>query len=136
MSILGARLGLAARAALSGLAGEGSRLAARFYHRTCALDGIQWATNCTLGNGNIEVRPEGDHRLELWVQGSTDVVGLRLSKAALAKGKAYADLRTRAETLAPGSAEARRVEREMEAILKELEVAPDRELVVFEPAAR
>jgi formylmethanofuran dehydrogenase subunit E len=133
MSILGARMGLAARAALGERIGEGERLAARYYHRTCAIDGIQLATNCTLGNGNIEVEPRGEHRLTLWIQGSDDSVDVRLSPLALAKGRAYAESRQAAEGLDPDSPAGRRAARDMEAILAELEEVPDSELVLFEP---
>lgn len=132
MSILGVRLGSAARERLRG---DGGRLQARFHHRTCALDGIQLATGCTLGNGTIEVRPEGAHQLTLWVQESGESVTVRLTEEALRRGRAYASLRERAGTLPPDSRERIAVEERMEHLLRELERAPAEVLVTSDPGA-
>jgi formylmethanofuran dehydrogenase subunit E len=130
MSILGARLGLAARAALGEWQQSERRLRARFHHRTCALDGVQLATQCTLGNGNIEVLPEGEHRLELTVTGDPRHAEAVLRPEGLERGRRYGGLRTRAEELPPESEERRTMETQMMAILTDLETAPAEELVV------
>jgi formylmethanofuran dehydrogenase subunit E len=128
MSILGYRLGSAARDALEPCLGPKARLKAVFYHQTCALDGIQYATGCTLGNGNIEVAPEGQHRLVLATAGAA--VEAALTSAALERGRAYAALRDRLSALPEGGPEAVALGQEMEAILLGLEVAPAAVLVV------
>jgi len=127
MSIFGARLGLAARAALS--AAPGQRLAARYLHQTCALDGIQLATRCTLGNGNLRVDPRGEHRLLLWVEGGAVGVEARLTAAALEQGRSYGSLRDRAAALPDGAPARRELEETMAQLLRSLEAAPEAELV-------
>jgi formylmethanofuran dehydrogenase subunit E len=127
MSILGARLGLAARAALGAAPGE--RLTARYLHQTCALDGIQLATGCTAGNGNLQVDRRGEHRLLLFREGSTAGVEAELTAHALARGQAYGRLRAEAEAAPPGTPEGRRAEEALEELLGELEAAPAQELV-------
>lgn len=129
MSILGARLGLAARAAL-GPKGEG-RLTGRFLHQTCALDGIQVATGCTPGNGNLVAEPRGEHCLVLRSAGGTAVTA-RLTSGALDQGRAYAERRAALAVLTPDSAEGVRLQAEMDALLQALETAPEADLVVLE----
>lgn len=132
MSILGARMGLAARALLQKRVGFGVRFTARYFHRTCALDGIQLATGCTLGNRNIWVEPEGDHRLTLGVEDRPEAVTVRLTERALERGTQYSKLRQESDTLVPNSMEWQRVSAAMETILSELETARDADLVSWE----
>lgn len=133
MSILGARLGLAARAALG--AAPGQRLTAVYLHQTCALDGIQLATGCTAGNGNLQVAPRGEHRLLLRREGEARGVEAELTELALARGRAYGALKTRAEAAPPGTPERDRGEAALETLLRELEAAPAAELVTVRPGA-
>jgi len=126
MSVLGARLGLAAREAL---AAPERRLAARYAHQTCALDGIQMTTQCTLGNGNLRVDPAGEHRLLLWAQGDTWGVEATLTHGALERGRQYAELRRQVERLAAEDEAREAIQGEMEAVLRELREAPADELV-------
>ncbi|TLN09690.1 hypothetical protein FDZ71_09980, partial [bacterium] len=120
MSVLGARLGLAARERV-GRHGEDGDVAAVYYHRTCAVDGIQVALGTTSGNTNIEVRPEGIHRLEAINKTRRMQAVLSLTDEALRRGKEYGDLRR-----SGGDPE------KMEAILKGLEEAPEAELIKVE----
>jgi formylmethanofuran dehydrogenase subunit E len=129
MSILGARLGLAVRDALEKPRGSGGRLHARFHHRTCALDGIQLSTQCTVGNGNLEVVEAGEHRLVLTAAGDTRQIEGRLTLAALELGRRYADLRTRADQLSPGEADEPAIRKQMGELLAALETAPQEEIV-------
>lgn len=131
MSILGARLGLAALEQLGGDR-RGGRLSARYLHRTCALDGIQLATSCTLGNGNLEVEAQGEHRLVLWDPQTRDQARVRLTEAALEAGRRYADLRRDLAALPPGSGDRSALEQRMEDILREFEGAPTASLVTLE----
>ncbi|PLX46392.1 MAG: hypothetical protein C0609_00615 [Deltaproteobacteria bacterium] len=117
MSILGARLGLAARAHV-GRHGESGDVTALYHHQTCAIDGIQLALGTTGGNNNIEVRPEGEHRLTATNKTRRMYITVRLSEEALRRGKEYAELRR------SGGDAAR-----MEEILLDLEEAPQEELV-------
>jgi formylmethanofuran dehydrogenase subunit E len=126
MSILGARLG---SAALAAVAEGGGRLQARFHHQTCALDGIQVTTHCTAGNGNLQIRPQGQHRLLLWREGMPAGVEASLTPEALERGKAYARLREEASSLSAESEGRKALEVRMENLLHALEGAPEAELV-------
>lgn len=118
MSIMGARLGLAA-ARVVGRHGDNGDVKALYYHRTCALDGIAAALGTTPGNNNLRIEPDGLHLLEAQniTKGTSVAVGL--TDAALTLGKRYAELR-RSGTGDP---------EEMEALLKELESAPEEMMV-------
>jgi len=129
MSVLGARLGLAAQAAL---AAPGRRLVARYGHQTCALDGIQLTTRCTLGNGNLRVEPRGEHRLLLWAEGGDSGVEAILTGEALDLGRRYGALRQRAEELVADREARRDVRRQMEALLQALEEMPTEHLVAVQ----
>ena len=123
MSLLGARLALAAREAL-GPQPPAVHFSARYRHQTCALDGIQLATSCTPGNNNLEIDPVGEHHLTLWVQETGTTVCARLTDKALELGRAYGELRKRLRRLESRSAEACEVEAQMEQALQQLEAAP------------
>lgn len=124
MSILGFRLGEAAREALLLRAGADSRLSATYFHQTCAVDGIQLATTCTLGNANITVVRQGEHRLLLRAEGSDIAVEASLTAAALELGREYAALRETLAATAAGSSRADPTAQRMEALLTRLEEAP------------
>jgi formylmethanofuran dehydrogenase subunit E len=122
MSILGARLGMAARRHV-GRHGENGDVRAVYRNRTCALDGIAAVLGTTLGNGNIEAVPAGEHVLEARNVTHGLVVRLRLTDFALSRGKAYGELRR-----SGGDPE------KMESILREIESAPEALLVETLPA--
>ncbi len=127
MSILGARLGRVASGLLS--LPPGARLRARYEHRTCALDGIQVTTGCTLGNGNIEVVDKGRHRLLLAAEAGRPRALVELTPWALEQGRRYAGLREEARGYPEGSAERARIEQGMADVLAALEAAPDERVV-------
>lgn len=127
MSILGARLGFAAAAALARRTTPGRR-SATYYHQTCALDGIQLATGCTPGNGTLAVVPRDEHRLIL--RGETGPAATaRLTLRALDLGRAYGALRAEADALPPGSPDHPALEARREELLRSLEEAPEGDLV-------
>ncbi|MDF1554041.1 MAG: formylmethanofuran dehydrogenase subunit E family protein [Deferrisomatales bacterium] len=128
MSILGARMGWAARAALGVNADAWRRLRACYHHRTCAVDGIQLATQCTAGNGNLELLAEGDHRLVLTALDEGRRAEARPTVQALQFGRRYGELRSQADQLPPGSAEERALREHIAALLDHLETAPQEEL--------
>jgi formylmethanofuran dehydrogenase subunit E len=132
MSILGARLGLAALQHLGG-GRPGRRLSARYLHQTCALDGIQLATSCTLGNGNLQIDAKGEHRLLLWDPETREQARVRLTPEALETGRRYGEMRRSLEGLAPDSSERPALEERMEGLLHDLEAAPTPSLVAIEP---
>lgn len=53
MSTMGARLGLAAMRALGVTKADQFQVEGHFQAKNCALDGIQYVTGCTVGNGNL-----------------------------------------------------------------------------------
>ena len=120
MSIMGARLGLAARK-IVGVHGRDGDVTAVFANRNCGLDGIQAALGTTMGNGNLKVDPRGANSLEA----ANDEKGLRVSvtltEYAQELGKRYGELRR------SGGGEIEREE-----ILERLRTAPDEEVVILE----
>jgi formylmethanofuran dehydrogenase subunit E len=129
MSILGARLGWAARAALGTDTDAWRRLRGCYHHRTCAVDGIQLSTQCTTGNGNLELLAEGDHRLVLTALDDGRQAEARPTTRALEAGRRYGELRTRADRLPPGSDAEKTTRDEISALLDYLETAPPDDLV-------
>lgn len=126
MSILGARLGAAARRRLGETGDE--HLLARCFHRTCALDGIQVTTGCTPGKRNLVVEPGEEHRLILSAEESGRAVEAVLTSDALGRSRRYGELRRRAAAL-PDGPERRSLEEQMAGVLRALEAASEGELV-------
>lgn len=117
MSIMGARLGLAA-AAVVGRHGEKGDVAALYLNRNCALDGIQAALGTTPGNGNLKVDPQGLNMLEARCDDTGRRVRVTLTEKALSLGRRYGELRK------SGTGEVERLE-----ILLTLQTAPVEEIV-------
>lgn len=120
MSIMGARLGLAAASAV-GRHGVDGDVGAVFTNRNCGLDGIQAALGTTLGNGNLKVDPRGENTLEASNDQTGKRVRVALTEKAKALGARYGELRR------AGTGEAEREE-----ILEFLRAAPDSEIVAVE----
>jgi formylmethanofuran dehydrogenase subunit E len=117
MSIMGARLGLAARARV-GVHGIDGDVSATYMHQTCALDGIMAALGTTPGNNNIAIDPKGLHCLEAINKNLGVRVRVVLSEEPLALGRRYGELRRAATG-----------KNEQEELLKTLETMPDNEAV-------
>lgn len=128
-SLLGARLGFAAKAALGDKAGKG-KVRAVYDAAACPLDGIQVSTGCTLGNGTIESKGKKEMRLVLTVDGVPGAVEAKATPQATKLGGEFKELSKKARELAKGSAERVKTEARMEEILKTLESAPDEDLVI------
>ncbi len=120
MSIMGARLGLAA-ASRVGRHRKGNDLKALYRHATCAIDGIMAALGTTPGNSNLEIRPEGLHVLEVENQAKNIFLRATLTEEALAFGKKYGEIKR-----AGGSRE------EREKVLEALEVMDEEKIVALE----
>ena len=120
MSVMGARLGLAALARV-GRHGADGDVRALYRHRTCALDGIQLALGTTLGNNNLAVEEAGEHLLAARNLATGRAVTVRLTDEALALGRRYGEMRRAGGD--PGA---------MEAILRELEEREESEVVTVE----
>lgn len=127
-SLMGARLGLAAKAALKAAGGEG-KLKARYYDHSCPVDGIQVTAGTTLGNKAMEVVDKNEHRLLLTAEKNGRQVEARLTKLAEEKAKPTRDLSKKARALPAGSPERQRLEKEVEGIYAWFRTAPEAEVV-------
>ncbi|MBI5017842.1 MAG: formylmethanofuran dehydrogenase subunit E family protein [Deltaproteobacteria bacterium] len=128
-SILGARLGAAARSALGDEVSKG-KVRAVYYATGCPLDGIQVTTGSTLGNGTIEVKDRKEMRLRLSVEGVRGAVEARPTELALALGSESKVLTKKAKGLPQGSPERAELEARVAEIFARLETAPDGEVVL------
>lgn len=127
-SLMGARLGIAAKVALKAAGGEG-KLKARYSNHSCPVDGIQLAAGTTCGNKAIEVVDEKEHRLLLTAENNSRQVEARLTRVAEEKGRKYKDLKTKAAALPVASPERQRLEKSVEEVLDWFRTARDGEVV-------
>ena len=127
-SILGARLGLAAKEALKEAGGTG-KFTARYYDLSCPLDGIQMTAGTTYGNRALTVEERDEQRLVLTASGNKRAVEARLTKKAEELGLKSRDLGKKATALASGSPERLNLEREIGEIHAWLKTAPTGEVV-------
>lgn len=127
-SLCGARLGLAARQALTAAGGTG-RFMARYYELSCPLDGIQSTTASASGNRQLTVSDRDEHRLILTASENKRQVEARLTDRAVAVGAKSLALNRKAAALPVGSPERQRLEAEIEARYAWLKTAPDAEVV-------
>lgn len=127
-SLMGARLGLAARAALE-QSGSKGKFKARYFSLACPADGIQVAAGTTYGNRAIEVEDRDEQRLLLSDEKSGREVEVRLTTTAAEKAGASRDLTKKAKSLPADSPERVRLEREVEGIFTWLRTAPEAAVV-------
>jgi formylmethanofuran dehydrogenase subunit E len=85
MSTMGARLGLAAMAALGVTKADQFLVEGHYCSRNCALDGIQFTTGCTLGNGNFSFEDHGRASLVLRMRDGSRSVTVSISEPALTR---------------------------------------------------
>ena len=85
MSTMGARMGMAAMEALGLTKADQFIVEARCFARNCALDGVQFTTGCTLGNGNISFEDAGKTLLALRRRDGSREVSVSMSAAAAAR---------------------------------------------------
>lgn len=123
-SLIGARLGLAAKTALKAAGGEG-KLKAKYFASSCSIDGVQIAAGTTSGNKAIEVIDNNESRLLLSADKNGRQVEARLTRVAEEKGKKFRELRGKGNALPVGSPERQQVERAAEDILSWYRNAPD-----------
>ena len=69
---------------------EGSYLA-----KNCALDGIQYTTGCTMGNGNLSFEDSGKPSFTLRMRDGSRSVTVSASEGALARFAGHKDMRAR-----------------------------------------
>lgn len=137
MSTIGGRLGYAARRYFAGRKPEGLR---GIYHaRTCAVDGIEQTTGCTLTQGNLLVKDAGRHLLTLFCRESGEGVEVELRASALDLAGSYRQIGLELERSRPrmNAAEIRmreeERERSLDVLLHKLRTSPDEELLTLKP---
>ncbi|GAW65516.1 formylmethanofuran dehydrogenase subunit E [Geoanaerobacter pelophilus] len=123
-SLIGARLGLAAKTALKAAGGEG-KLRAKYFANNCSIDGVQVAAGTTSGNKAIEVVDDKESRLLLSADKNGRQVEARLTRVAEEKGKKFRELRGKGNALPVGSPERQQVDRAADDILGWFRNAPD-----------
>ncbi len=127
-SLMGARLGLAARADLDARGGSGKYKAEYFAH-SCPVDGIQLTAGTTYGNRALTVHDRNDHRLVLTDMTSDLKVEVTLTEESLAKGKQSRALAQKIRELPAGSSDRILLEKEIEKIYHWFRSAEEKEVV-------
>lgn len=136
MSTMGARLGAAAMSELGVTKSDQFSIQGHYEARNCALDGLQFVTGCTLGNGNIEFADMGKASFTLSRRDGTKSVTVSASQAALERFSAHKNLRAELteEREISGLARAMEIDAVLKAGFNELvdwvQSAPEVELVV------
>ena len=131
-SILGARLGLAAKESLKAEGGKG-KFSAQYYKLSCPVDGIQVAAGTTYGSKALSVQDRDEHRLVLTAEENKFSVEAKLTKRAEEMGLKSRDLKKQAKELSSNAPERLQIEREVEEINSWLKNAPTEEVVVVSP---
>jgi len=126
-SLMGLRLGLAAKEALKGKA----KLKAKCFVLSCPVDGIQVGAGTTYGNKALEVEDRKELYLVLTDVESGRQVEARLTKEATEMGKTFRDLSSKGRSHTPGSSERLHFEKEINAVLDWFRTAPDSEVVTI-----
>jgi formylmethanofuran dehydrogenase subunit E len=124
-SLMGLRLGLAAKEALKGK----GKLKAKCFLLACPVDGIQVSTGATLGNKALEVVDRNKLVLILSDVKTGRQVEARLTKKAVEKGKSFRDFSQKARAYPAGSSEQAHYKKEINTILDWLRTAPDPDVV-------
>ena len=128
-SLMGLRLGLAAKEALKG----SGRLKAKCFILACPVDGIQVSVGTTWGNRGLVVEDRKDMCLILTDVESGRRVEARLSEKAMERGMRYRELSGKARSHPAGSSERIGLQKEAEAVLDWFRTAPDSEVVAIKP---
>jgi formylmethanofuran dehydrogenase subunit E len=126
-SLMGLRLGLAAKEALKGK----GKLKAKCFLLACPVDGIQVGAGTTYGNKALEVEDRKELYLILTDVESGRQVEARLTKEAMEMGKSFRDLSSKSRSHTPQSPEQLRLEKETKAVLDWFRAAPDSEVVTI-----
>ena len=126
-SLMGLRLGLAAREALNA---QGKVEAKTFIH-ACPVDGIQVGSGTTYGNKALTVEDKKEMRLILTDTKTGNQVEATLTQEAMEKGTGFRELSGKSRTLKQGSPEQLAVKKEIDDILNWYRTAPDEKVVIL-----
>lgn len=128
-SLIGARLGLAAKAALKAAGGEG-KLQAKYFDHSCPVDGVQFAAGTTYGNRALEVHERKEQRLLLTAEKNGKTVESALTKGAQENGIKYRELSTKLRRFASDSPQRKQLQKEVDSILHWFKTAPEEDVVL------
>ncbi len=128
-SLMGARLGIAAKAALKRLGAKGTFMA-EYFSRSCPVDGIQVTVGTTFGNRTFKLHDKDEHRLILTDKKSGRKVEARLTDKAMEKAKPTRDMRKKARKLPKGSPERIQLEKEIENVFEWFRTAAEADVVI------
>jgi len=137
MSTMGARLGIAALAGLGVSKSDQFRVEGRYFARNCALDGIQYTTGCTLGNGNLAFEDAGRFSFVLKMRDGARGVAVDVSQGAMARLAAHkalkAELMTEKEIsgLSRAMEIDREIARDFDALVEWVQTASDGALLTI-----
>ncbi|MGA2193543.1 MAG: FmdE family protein [Nitrospirota bacterium] len=141
MSTMGARLGLAAMAVLGVSKKDQFLVEGHYMTRNCAIDGIQYTTGCTFGNGNLSFEESGEVSFRLrFRSGGREVVvsasGTALSMLAGHKKRKAELLKEREISGAVRSADIdAEIDKDFNRLVQWVQTADERELMTVSPGA-
>lgn len=128
-SLMGARLGLAARNALDKMGGS-RKYKAKYFDLSCPVDGIQMAAGSTYGNRRLTVIDQNEHRLVLIDVKEGRKVEAKLTPIAIEKAKHSRELSKKARNLPADSNERSSLEKEIDSIYEWLRSAEEQAVVI------
>ncbi len=137
MSTMGARLGAAAMKALGVTKSDQFRVRGVYRSRNCALDGIQFVTGCTLGNGNLEFEDAGRASFSLDWRDGTGGVTATVSQEALSRFMVHKDKKAALERKSrelggrPAAVVQEELKRDFDALVEWVQSEPDEGLIVI-----
>jgi len=142
MSTMGARLGAAAMSALGVTKTDQFRIEAIFHSKNCALDGIQFVTGCTIGNGNLVYEESGRAALTLRNRDGSKNTTVSVSDIAINRLSGHKELKARLleEKEVSGLPRAMEIDREItkdfDTLVQWVQDAPEDELLAFSGGER
>jgi len=134
---MGARLGIGAMRALGVTKAEQFYIEAVCFAKNCALDGIQYTTGCTLGNGNLSYEDAGRAELVVRTRDGRRSVTVTASTVALERLSGHKRLKAELmqEREVSGLARAadidRRIAEEFDRLVQWVQDAPEEEVLTI-----
>jgi len=136
MSTLGARLALAAMHGLGVGKADQFKIKAHYLSANCGLDGVQYVSGCTLGNGNLSFEDSGRAELRISMRDGSRSVAVTVTEEAIGRFGEHRKLRLEVDEASAAGMEEERLStlrRELEsrfrALTEWVQGAPDDELV-------
>jgi formylmethanofuran dehydrogenase subunit E len=128
--LIGIRIGIAAKEALQD-AGVTGKLKARYYSRSCPVDGLQVAIGTTCGSKSLKVVDRREHRLVLSGVAGGRTIEAKLTRFADKQRLLSIALKKKMERLPDGAEEKNNLERELADVNFWFRTAPDAKVVAL-----